>query len=286
MQAHQPGSPSQRVIEHALWRADGSHFLASLYVAVLHDHQHYASVPGTRLCVVQDITAQRQHKARRVERMRLNMGHKLTNIIAHEVNTPLQTIISSLALMQDSSEEERTSFMQLAQQEVARIGAILHRMKSFYHDISDAYAFIDINQALDHVLMLSGARMLEHRMPIERDFAADLPQVYVSSDQIMQALLHLVLNAVEAMPQGGRLRLASRKLPQSKQVQLAISDTGSGIAPELQALIFDPFFTTKDDAAGLGLFMSQQIIIRHGGTLEIHSQPDEGTQATIRLPYG
>jgi signal transduction histidine kinase len=64
-----------------------------------------------------------------------------------------------------------------------------------------------------------------------------------------------------------------------------VSDTGSGIAPDVQALIFDPFFTTKDQAAGLGLFISQQIIVRHGGTLEITSRPDEGTQATILLPY-
>lgn len=276
---------ARRIIEHPLWRADGSHFLAAVSVNVLHDHQRYESLPGTRLCMVQDITAQRQHEAWRVEGMRLNMGRKLTNIIAHEVNTPLQTIISSLALMQDSSEAERITFMQLAQQEVARIGAILHRLKNFYHDMSDAYEYLDINQALDHVLTLSGARMTEHTIPIERDFAADLPRVRVSTDQFNQALLHLVLNALEAMPQGGRLQLASRVLPHSRHVLLAISDTGSGIAPEIQDLIFDPFFTTKDHAAGLGLFISQQIIVRHGGTLEITSQQDAGTRATILLPY-
>jgi len=111
-----------------------------------------------------------------------------------------------------------------------------------------------------------------------------LPLIAADEHQLRQALLNLMRNAAEAMPGGGRLTVSARFLDDERAVELRIADTGQGIAREHLAKIFDPFFSTKDGGTGLGLALTQQIIVEHGGSIAVESEPGRGTAFTVRLP--
>ena len=117
---------------------------------------------------------------------------------------------------------------------------------------------------------------------VEVSAPGDLPLVAADEHQLRQALLNLLRNAVEAMAGGGRLGLAMAA--DDKLVTLRISDSGQGILPEHLAKIFDPFFSTKEHGTGLGLALTHQIIVEHGGTIDVESTPGKGTSFTVRLP--
>jgi signal transduction histidine kinase len=109
-----------------------------------------------------------------------------------------------------------------------------------------------------------------------------LPLVAADEHQLRQALLNLLRNAVEAMPGGGRLKLRGSVVPSG--IELAITDSGPGIAAEHIAKIFDPFFSTKEHGTGLGLALTQQIVVEHGGTIVVDSAPGSGTTFRVQLP--
>ncbi len=115
-----------------------------------------------------------------------------------------------------------------------------------------------------------------------RDVAPGLPRVLADRDQILQLLLNLVRNALDAMPGGGTLRLSARRAPQG--VALAVADTGPGIAAADLARVFEPYFTTKEGGTGLGLAIAQRIAEEHGGRLEAASEPGRGATFTLTLP--
>jgi two-component system NtrC family sensor kinase len=102
--------------------------------------------------------------------------------------------------------------------------------------------------------------------------------------QLRQAFMNILLNACDAMPQGGTLTLASHFYSGSREVEISVTDTGAGIAPELVSRIFDPFFTTKEKGTGLGLSVVYGIVEKHGGSMQVESRVGQGTTMTIRLP--
>jgi two-component system NtrC family sensor kinase len=143
---------------------------------------------------------------------------------------------------------------------------------------------VDLNAALAEVLDSSQRRFEEHRIEVARDFAADLPAVRASRDQMKQVFLNLILNAVEAMPNGGKLETRSRR--ENGFALIEICDTGCGIPPENLAKIFDTFFTTKRavHGVGLGLSVCYNIVHQHGGTIEVESAVGKGSAFTVKLP--
>jgi signal transduction histidine kinase len=116
------------------------------------------------------------------------------------------------------------------------------------------------------------------------DVATSLPTVFVDAGQIEQALLNLITNSRDAMPEGGRLRLSARGL--AGCVEVAVTDSGGGMAPEIVSQVFDPLFTTKPPGrgTGLGLPIVREVVAAHGGTVDFESRDGEGTTVIIRLP--
>jgi signal transduction histidine kinase len=117
---------------------------------------------------------------------------------------------------------------------------------------------------------------------VAREVEAGLPAVLADRDQVLQVLLNLVRNALDAMPAGGTLRVAARG--EGGAVAFSVSDTGPGVRPEDQPRVFEPYFTTKEGGTGLGLAIAQRIAEEHGGTLELRSAPGEGATFTLTLP--
>jgi signal transduction histidine kinase len=145
---------------------------------------------------------------------------------------------------------------------------------------------------LDSVLDLSGKELQHRQITVERLDSGELPLVQANPDHLKQVFLNLVLNAMDAMPAGGMLRvrtsldqihLGGGEKPQ-EAVCVEISDTGHGMPPEIQARLFEPFFTTKEDGAGLGLSVSYNIVEAHQGQISVTSGEGAGTTFSILLP--
>lgn len=142
---------------------------------------------------------------------------------------------------------------------------------------------MDLNGVVEDVLSLVRNQAIFRSINLHTDLDARLPTVMADHDQMRQVVLNIVINAAEAMPNGGELRVASR-LDGGRDVQLAIGDTGPGISQEVMGRLFEPFFTTKKTGTGLGLAIAYGIVERHKGKIDIDSAPGRGTTITVRIP--
>jgi signal transduction histidine kinase len=142
----------------------------------------------------------------------------------------------------------------------------------------------DVNLQLEHLLTLTRKQCQKRGVEVEWRPDEDLPAVMLMPNRINQVFLNLVLNAVDAMPDGGRLRVSTSRAADPAWARVAFADTGRGIAPEALSRLFDPFYTTKSEGLGLGLYVSRSIVDAHGGRIDVESQVGEGTTFTVWLP--
>ncbi|MCA1814865.1 MAG: HAMP domain-containing protein [Acidobacteria bacterium] len=214
--------------------------------------------------------------------------------VAHEVNNPLASISSLVQILQarvpaDAADErtaETREMLRVISQQIARITQVLCDMLDFARQRAPQRAPLDINRALDAALRLASFDKDFKRLKLSTDFDPQAPRVSADSDQLQQVFLNLLLNARDAMPDGGELRLSTRHDPRANVITIEIADTGTGIAPEHLAHVFDPFYTTKPagHGTGLGLAVCYGIITAHGGRIELAPNDSRGTRVTITLP--
>ncbi|MBN1487644.1 MAG: response regulator [Anaerolineae bacterium] len=210
---------------------------------------------------------------------------RLAASLAHEINNPLQAIQNSLhlALHTKLEDERRRSFLEMAQQEVARLVQIVRRMLDFYRP-SSVMKELNLNESLENALAIAGKRLQQSHIEVVARTTPELPAVKGSANQLIQVFLNIIINAIEAMPDGGTLWVGTAYHSDRDQIVAAIRDSGPGIAPEVREHLFEPFHTTKTTGTGLGLTISYGIIERHQGIIEIESPPGSGTTFIVRLP--
>jgi signal transduction histidine kinase len=170
----------------------------------------------------------------------------------------------------------------MAQEEVERLSAIVARTLDFYRPSNGRVTRTQVNDLVESVLALAGKKLQHSHVQVHRKLAADLPPLLAVTDQLTQVFLNLVINAAEAMPQGGALTITTAR--DNDWIDVSLSDTGPGITPEEASKIFEPFYTTKATGTGLGLAISYGIIERHGGRITVTSEPGHGATFTVRLP--
>lgn len=211
---------------------------------------------------------------------------RLAASIAHEINNPLQAIHNSLhlTLRPALSEEKRTRFLAMAQEEVERLMDIVRRLLEFYRPSRGKRAATDVNRVLENVLALTNKRLQHSSVQVETYLSTNLPLLRVVPDHMAQVFLNIVINAVEAMRDGGKLTIHTELSEDGRWVQIAFKDTGPGMDENTKANIFEPFFTTKNTGTGLGLAISYGIIERHGGRILVESAPGAGATFTVCLP--
>jgi two-component system NtrC family sensor kinase len=211
---------------------------------------------------------------------------RLAASIAHEINNPLQAIKNCLELIFDEAEAGEPLdrvYLNVAMNELERIRVIIQQMLDLYRSEQGQMAPVDLNAAVEGVLALMRKQLESHHIGVETHLDSARPHVIGRGDQVRQVFINLILNAIEAMPEGGQLTLTTHQ-ENDGAVAVQVADTGVGIAPEDLARIADPFFTTKPKGVGLGLFICHEIIERHRGTLDLSSQVGHGSTFTIRLP--
>ncbi|MGD1008955.1 MAG: cache domain-containing protein [Candidatus Aminicenantales bacterium] len=206
--------------------------------------------------------------------------------VAHEINNPLTSIlINTHLLLEDHPEagEEQES-LKLIADEAARCAQIVSGLLDFAKQTPAQEARADVNEIIDRTVQLHEMQASVRNIRIEKDLDRSLPPVDLDRNKIQQVFSNLVMNAREAMPEGGALTITSRLSRDGAFLEIAFADTGVGIPRENIPKLFDPFFTTKSFGTGLGLAVSYGIIRQRGGTIEVQSEVGRGSVFTVRIP--
>ncbi len=212
------------------------------------------------------------------------MGH-MAAALTHEIKGPLQALSDHLRLALDPALEpdERGERLRACQKEIDQLTEIAEPVLGLAQPLEDVHRPVDVAGLVQQALALLSGPLERANVQTTTDFPADLDPVMVVPDQIVQALLNLMINAIEAMPEGGCVHIAARR--DADAAVLTLTNDGPPIPPEHIAYVFDPFFTTKTGDAGLGLYISQNVIEDHGGTIEVENlEKDQGVAFTVTLP--
>lgn len=213
---------------------------------------------------------------------------KLAAGVAHEINNPLGGILMYAKMMLEdmSPDDPRTEDLKQIIEQTLRSKEIVRGLLEFARQTGKEKGVVDLNHSLDQALALFENQAIFHNIDIIREFDQQLPQITGDSSQLNQVFINLIINAADAMPNKGTLRIQTHYHPEQEIVGISFEDNGCGIPKKNFSKIFDPFFTTKDvgKGTGLGLSMSYGIIERHGGKITVQSQINKGTIFTIELP--
>jgi PAS domain S-box-containing protein len=203
--------------------------------------------------------------------------------LAHELNNPIGIISSRAELMLLETESqplpaEVREDLQVIHRHAQRIARIAQGLLSFARHSSGEHGPVDLNRVVDETLLLVEKTIVKDGVTLKRALASDLPPIWGDANAIQQVVMNLLTNARDVTSAGNEISVETAACAGSSgAVQLIVRDTGPGIPPEILPKIFDPFFTTKADGTGLGLSISYGIVREHQGTVDVHSQPGEGT---------
>jgi PAS domain S-box-containing protein len=211
---------------------------------------------------------------------------KLAAGVAHEINNPLGGILNCLYNMRKGalSPSRQEEYLASMEDGLRRVQRIVRQLLDFSQQHNPELALADINQVVNRVLLLTDHLFVPHGVRLETDLAADLPELMIDRHMMEQVLMNLVLNAIQAMRNGGVLTI--RTTVKEAQCLVCVQDSGCGISSSVLPRIFDPFFTTKNEGegTGLGLSVSLGIVERHGGRIVVDSEVGKGTTFTVSIP--
>ncbi|WP_317987781.1 GAF domain-containing protein [Hyalangium gracile] len=220
-----------------------------------------------------------------VQRERLAALGELAAVVAHEVRNPLGAIFNSVSYIRRliGTSNPALPLVEIVAEEADRLNRIVDDLLHFARPPSPSPTPIPLRKLLEDSVR-SALTDATGKVEVEWDLEADVP-VLVDERMIRQAFLNLALNAVQAMPQGGTLRVGvCRATGPRPEVQVEFTDTGTGIHPDLRSRIFEPFFTTKAKGTGLGLAIVKRIVESHAGRVTLESEPGQGTTFRLFLP--
>ena len=213
---------------------------------------------------------------------------QLAASVAHELNTPLGTILLRTQLLRRQlGEDYDLSDLTTIEGEAQRCRRIIDSLLGFSRRSAGVMAKVDVNSLITESLSLIENDLALKHVLVKTDFAGNGAIVRVDGNQIQQVLLNLFTNAADAMPEGGHLEIGTRLLPCQETVEIRVADDGCGMDQAVLDQAYDPFFTTKErgKGTGLGLAICRRIAEEHDGEIEIQSQPGQGTTVLIRLPH-
>ncbi len=263
-------------------------FILTALIGILADHEreHRRKAEET-VDALAEANARLQSSFEQLRRAdRLAAMGELSAGLAHEIRNPLGSLEGAMQIIQRPNvpDETKAEFGEMAQRELDRLKKIVNQFLDFARPPDPRPLATDPNMLLESVAKLVAETAKMKGVQIRFAGAADMPEIMVDAEQIRQVLLNLVLNAIQAMPDGGDIVL--RVVRDRDSVSLDVVDQGSGISQEQVERIFDPFFTTRQEGTGLGLSIAARIISQHGGQIEPRHNPDRGMTFSVILPAG
>jgi signal transduction histidine kinase len=226
---------------------------------------------------------QQSHERQIHQASKLASIGELASGIAHEIRNPLAGIGAAVEVLSENGNGngQHREIVGEIRQQINRLNATLRELLDFAKQREPVMAPAGVRALLKPMLGLVRIDAQKQHIQIVEDYPEELPAICADESQMQQALLNVLLNAIQAMPDGGTLTVRVAVVAQS--VRITISDTGAGIAPENLAKIFSPFFTTKHRGTGLGLAITRTIVEKHHGTITVESEPGRGTTFTLEF---
>jgi PAS domain S-box-containing protein len=270
-------------------RKDGAAVHVSLSVSPIAGQD--GSVTGAAM-IIRDITAQKKMEKAVLHSERLAAMGQMAAGVAHELKTPMTVILGFVEVLLEQLEagkaplKDLKDHLETIKQQVTRCTGLANNLLDFSRKEKGADAAFDVNDAVRAALSLVKPMAIDKSVSIAVDLAAEPLELMGRPDMVQQVVINLCLNAVEAMPQGGKLSVAtSRQAGKAPAARIRVSDTGPGMPAAVQKRIFQPFFTTKGAKGnGLGLWLVKEIASEMGGKVECASREGEGTAFTVTLP--
>jgi len=222
----------------------------------------------------------------KLEKERALLLEEMAPVFAHEIRNPLGSIKGAAQYLRSEIETgENAKLLEIIIEEVNRLNGVVSHFLDYAKPYAVNLKVLNINDIIAKALSLLGTDRIVRDVIIETELNPRIPNLAMDGEQIIQVILNMVLNALDAMPGGGRLSIATASLAGDAEeaVEIVISDTGQGIKKADLKSIFKPFFTTKERGVGLGLAVCQRIIHNHGGYIRVKSVVGKGTSFSIRL---
>jgi signal transduction histidine kinase len=215
---------------------------------------------------------------------RLSALGELSAGMAHEIRNPLGSIKGAAEILKEGyrPDDPRSEFAQILVRETDRLNGIVEEFLGFVRPKPPELREADVNDVVESVLALTAQPARKAGVAVAKHLDQMIGRHNLDAGLLQQAFLNIVLNAIQAMPAGGTLTVSSRL--SDGAIEIAFSDTGTGISPKDRKRLFDPFFTTKQDGTGLGLAITFRIIQNHRGAIEVMSEQGKGTTFTVRIP--
>jgi PAS domain S-box-containing protein len=277
-------------------RKNEEEFPVYLVTSLIKEEDKSASGKMAMVAAFRDIAEHKRLQMELLQSEKLAAIGQLAAGVAHEIRNPLNIIGSSIYYLKEvlqgaprtgsaGPEGDIKGHLKIIQEEIQRCQRIITQLLDFSHRAKRELEECDLNTLIEDTLSLVGKEMEVNKIKVIKDFKPFAP-LYLNTDDMKQVLLNLILNARDAMPRGGTLRIATQLCP-SNVVEVVISDTGHGIPQAEQKKLFLPFYTTKEPGmgTGLGLYAVHSAIKRTKGSIKVDSSPGRGTTFTITLPY-
>jgi PAS domain S-box-containing protein len=239
--------------------------------------------------MINDVTERNRAQEALIEAEKLALTGRLAASLAHEINNPLQAVIGCLGLAEESLAEEDAvnQYVEIALEELERAAGIVAQLRDLNRpSYQEQRQRTDVVFLLERMLVLTRKRCQSRGVEVEWEAPEDLPPVMAAGSRIQQVFLNIILNAVDAMPEGGQLQIQVEPTERPAGVRVSFADTGLGIDPDTLAHLFEPFHTTRPGGLGLGLYVSKNIVEAHLGRIEVESRAGRGTTFRVWLPLG
>lgn len=239
------------------------------------------------VAVGRDLTERRRMEAELIQSSKMVSLGVMAGGIAHELRNPLGIIAAAAQLLDDLSNDKHLKAEALPRihSAIQRASLTIENLLRFAHPATERRENVDVNALTEETLQLLAPQMTQQQVEVKTELSPGLPVIQGNRNLLQQVFTNILLNACNAMPQGGALTLATKADP-AGQVEIRFTDTGHGIGPEHLSRVFEPFFTTMPvgQGTGLGLAISYSIIQQHRGAIEVESEAGKGTTFTVRLP--
>jgi PAS domain S-box-containing protein len=284
---------SSNAVEMVHVRKDGRPIRVSVVCSDLRGLDGLPVDPPGRACVVRDVTDMRRLEKNLAQAARLAALGELAGNVAHEVNNPIGIIGAKARLLltgKDALAPKVSRELGKMVEQCDRIGRLTRGLLDYCRPALEQKEPVDVHEPLTKALSLMATKATRHGVQVTQELCAGAPMISGSANELQQVFLNLFLNAVDAMPEGGRVTIETRlgeRMPDGHAaVTVSITDTGPGVPEEVRDRIFEPFFTTKfgKGGTGLGLAICYGLVNGHGGEIRLESPPGHGARFVVRLP--